>query len=90
LVVLSEALSPALSKTLKSEKSRKNSEKRGPDGLISVLPFWREEAEFRLLPCVGYGRTLKFQTLGWLPAVFWFWSSWLPARSFALVVIVAM
>ena len=39
---------------------------------------------------IGYGCTLNFQVLAWLPAVFGSWSSPLPARSFVWVVIVAV
>ena len=38
---------------------------------------------------IFYGFTLNCQLLDWLPAVFGFWSSWLPARSLAPVVTVA-
>jgi hypothetical protein len=38
---------------------------------------------------IVYGLTLNCQLLAWLPEVFGFWSSWLPARAMAPVVTVA-
>jgi hypothetical protein len=40
------------------------------------------------LPC--YYLTVNFQLLGWLPAMLGFWSSGLPAESFAPVITVAL
>jgi hypothetical protein len=88
LAVLSEALSPPLSETLKSEKDEKIRKIVHTDGHFRQWLTWRGR-NTAPSPYPGYWRTLKLQTLGWLPAVFGSWSSWLPARSLALVITVA-
>ena len=68
---------------------------RGPDGREYgvIMPVRVMAALYAKAPNnpgpFGCYLTLNFQVLFWLPAVLEFWSSELPAKSFALLVTVA-